>query len=124
MVLQYLDQLKTKKIQDSLHIIKGICSLMATKYIVIRPADKGGGVVIEAKQEYQEENDCQLQDTSTYVKLLGNPTIQLRKELGTKKNILSIKEAKYLIPESYRITVIYTIPKIHKDKENGRNQWD
>lgn len=124
MVLQDLDQLKIKKVHDPIHIRKGIHTLTARKDIVIRPADKAGGVVIQAKQKYQEEIDRQLQATSTYVKLLGNPTTQCRKEmekivhLVIKKNILNTKEAKYLIPESCRIPVIYTIWKIHKDKEN------
>lgn len=86
--------------------------LTKRKDIVIRPADKGGGVVIQSKEQYQKEIDRQLHDESTYVKLLGNPTTQYKKELeklvhlGIKKDILHKKESKFLIPESCRIPVI------------------
>lgn len=32
------------------------------------------------------------------------------------KNILTKKEAKYLVPETCRIPIIYTVPKIHKNQ--------
>lgn len=69
-----------------------------------------------------------MQDETTYLKLLNNPIIKYKKELekmvhlGTKMDILNKKEAKYLNPESCRIPVIYTIPKIHKDKENPQGR--
>lgn len=70
---------------------------------MIRPADKGRGVVIHSKEQYQEEINHQLQDELTYVKLLGNPTIQYKKELeknhtswNKKRYILNNKEAKFL----------------------------
>lgn len=33
------------------------------------------------------------------------------------KSLLNSKEAKYLQPNTCRILIIYTLPKIHKDKE-------
>lgn len=124
LVLQDLDTLKLKRASDLLHIKKGIQTLTKRKDIVIRPADKGGEVVIHSKEQYMKEIDRQLLDESTYVKLLGNPTTQYKKELeklvhlGIKKEVLNKKESKFLIPESCRIPVIYTVLKLHKDKIN------
>lgn len=81
--------------------------------------------MIQSKERNREELNRQLQDISTYVKILGNHMLQYKKALeknstsrNQKKNIFDEKEAKYLIPETCRIPVIYTFPKIHKNKEN------
>ncbi|XP_040178228.1 uncharacterized protein LOC120910536 [Rana temporaria] len=123
-MLQDLDTLEVKKASNPIHIKNGIQSLTKRSDIVIRPADKGGGVVVQSKTQYQMEINRQLQDKDTYTKLLSNPTNQYKKELeklihlGIKKEILNKKESQYLIPETCRIPIIYTVPKIHKDKIN------
>lgn len=92
---------------------------------MVRPADKGGPVALQSIEQYKNELNRQLHDETMYVKLLGNPTNKYKKELellvdlGTKKGILNPKESKYLIPEACRIPIIYTVPKIHKCKENS-----
>ena len=124
MVLQDLESLKLKNRSDPIHIKKGIKLLKERTDIVIRPADKGGAVVIQSKEQYQNELSRQLQDGTTYTKLLGNPIRKYKKELallidlGKKKDILNKKESKYLMPETCRTPVIYTVPKIHKSREN------
>lgn len=124
LVLQDLESLKLKKISDPIHIKKGIKLLKERNDVVIRPADKGGALVLQSKEQYQNELNRQLQDKETYIKLLGSPTIKYKKELehlvnlGIKKDILNTKELKYLIPHSCRIPGINTVPKIHKCKEN------
>lgn len=61
---------------------------------------------------------------NTYKKMRGNPTREYKSELqepiqkGSKKNILTKKEAKYLIPDTCRVPIIYTVPKLHKDQKN------
>lgn len=77
LVLQDLDTLKLKKVSDPIHINIGIQTLTKRKDIVIWPADKGGGVVIQLKEQYQNEIDRQLQDESTYWET---------QQLNTKKN--------------------------------------
>ena len=52
LVLQDLEALKLKKASDPPHIKRGIQSLKKRKDIVIRPADKGGGVVVQSKEQY------------------------------------------------------------------------
>lgn len=91
--------------------------------MVIRPADKGGAIVVLSKEYYNNELLGQLSDTNTYIKLRGNPTREYKGELyeliqkGSMKNILTKKE-EYLIPETCSVPIIYTVLKIHKDQLN------
>lgn len=93
------------------------------KEIVVRPADKGGAIVVLSKEYYNRELLGQLCDTNTYLKLKGNPTKEYKRELsdlvlnGSAKNILTKNESKYLIPDTFRVRIIYTVPKIHKNLE-------
>lgn len=81
-------------------------------------------MVIQSKEQYKTEINRQLEDVDTYTKLLGNPLNQYKKELkklvhlGVKKEILNKKESQYLIPEMCRTPIIYTVPKLHKNKIN------
>lgn len=124
LVLQDIEAIKLKKATDPIHIQKGIKCLTERKDIIIRPADKGGAIVLQSKEQYLTELNRHLQDETMYTRLLGNPTVKYKKELealvnlGMRKNILNPKEIKYLIPETCRIPIIYTVPKIHKNKEN------
>ncbi|CAH2327848.1 Hypothetical predicted protein, partial [Pelobates cultripes] len=51
-----------------------IRSLANDVNLVIRPADKGGGIVLLNYCDYRVELLSQLQDTDTYTKLKGDPT--------------------------------------------------
>lgn len=74
LVLKDLESLEIKKLSDPIHIKNGIKSLKERKDTIVRPADKGGAIVIQSKEQYQNEIRRQLQDESTYIKFLGNPT--------------------------------------------------
>lgn len=123
MVIQDLEQLKYKKISEPNNIQIGIKRLEQNKEIVVRPADKGGAIVVLSKEYYNNELLGQLSDTNTYIKLNGNPTREYKRELsdvirkGVSKNILNKKESKYLLPDTCRVPIIYTVPKIHKNLE-------
>lgn len=123
-VFQELKDLKIKKSVGPKYIKCGINKLIKRKDIVIRPADKGGGIVVLSKVQYKETMNKLLEDRDTYALLPSNPIFKCRKaleqviHLGLKKNILNKKEAKYLIPESCRTPVLYSMPKIHKDNMN------
>lgn len=90
----------------------------------MRPADKGGAIVLLSKEYYNSELLGQLNDVNAYIKLRGNPTREYKRELqdliqrGAWKNILTKKEEKYLVPETCRVPIIYTVPKVHKDQNN------
>ncbi|CAH2301455.1 Hypothetical predicted protein, partial [Pelobates cultripes] len=60
---------------------KALRSLMHDKEIIIKAADKGGGVVVMDRHNYDEENRRLLSDMDTYVKLKENPSQKFMDEL-------------------------------------------
>uniref|UniRef100_A0A8C5PKA4 Helix-turn-helix domain-containing protein n=1 Tax=Leptobrachium leishanense TaxID=445787 RepID=A0A8C5PKA4_9ANUR len=96
--------------------------------IIIKPADKGGGIVIWAKEAYKEEALHILNDNSTYTKLKKDPVSDIRLKLipflqeGLDKNILNKSEFDYLSIEFTKIPHFYILPKVHKNllKPPGR----
>lgn len=116
MVESDLKKLKKRKSKNR-NIWKLIKDIGKKRNVVIRSADKGGGLVILNKNEYEEEMENLLKVENTYKKLKGNPKQQYVKKLrsyvnkGRDMGILSKKEAKYLIPESTRTPVIYYLQK-------------
>lgn len=127
MVESDLAKLNTKSSRNS-QIWKTIKEIGKRKDIVIRLADKGEGLVILKKEDYEEEMGNLLKVENTYKKLKGNPKPQYKKSLkrlvnkGKEIGILNKKEAQYLVPESTKTSVIYHLPKIHKrlEKPPGR----
>ena len=123
MVLKDLYDMKIKRISDPGDIKNGIRKLEERNDVVVRPADKGGAIVVQSKVAYKKEIDRQLSDNTTYLKLPGNPIIRYKDDLaklverGTKKDLLNKKEAKYLQPVGCKIPVLYTLPKIHKSRD-------
>lgn len=91
---------------------------------MIRPADKGGGIVVLSQEQYKTEMNRILEDKNTYQVLKSDPSRQFKAELesvivyGKDKELLNKHEEKYLVPTASRIPVIYYLPKIHKDKIN------
>lgn len=53
---------------------KGLELLRECKDMVVRPADKGGGMVILDSRAYKSEMSRLLADRDIYVPLAGNPT--------------------------------------------------
>ena len=92
--------------------------------IVIKPADKGGRVVVWSKDLYLQEGQSQLQTTS-YQKLDKNPTksfnktiINFVKEEINNENLPFNASALFL--QHPRTSVFYMLPKIHKPNNPGR----
>ncbi|CAJ0965914.1 unnamed protein product [Ranitomeya imitator] len=87
--------------------------------IIIKPADKGGAVLIMDKIKYLAEIDGQLRDEKVYQKLDSDPKFKI---MGEIKNCLQALDNKiidqefmdYLSIEFPRTPVLYTTPKIHK----------
>uniref|UniRef100_A0A8C1VAJ4 Uncharacterized protein n=1 Tax=Cyprinus carpio TaxID=7962 RepID=A0A8C1VAJ4_CYPCA len=80
--------------------------LCRNKDIVIKLADKGGGLVIMPRALYNHEVLRQLENTSYYQALPSNPTTQFQSEI--KK---FIQEARSSIKFSYKeIPVFYILP--------------
>lgn len=110
------------------NIWKTIKNIGKKHEVVIRPADKGGGLVILNKKDYLDEMNNLLSIENTYKTLKANPKKKYERKLktyvdkGRNKGILNSKEAEYLISNSTRTPVIYHTPKIHKrlEKPPGR----
>lgn len=126
LVLKDLESLPKKRTYDYPDIKVGLKSLCDRKDLIIRPADKGGGLVILDKSDYHQEMCRILDDTSTYSPLTMDPMKTLQKNLqvlinkGFTDGILDRKE--YLVPTIPRILVMCYLPKIHKNitKSPGR----
>uniref|UniRef100_A0A8C5MP67 Reverse transcriptase domain-containing protein n=1 Tax=Leptobrachium leishanense TaxID=445787 RepID=A0A8C5MP67_9ANUR len=96
--------------------------------IVIKPADKGGGIVILSKELYQEEVMRILNDDHTYGKLKSDPVKDIRHKMepllqeGLDKGILNMAEFEYLSMKFTRTPHFYVLPKMHKNpvKPPGR----
>eukprot|EP00794_Sanderia_malayensis_P003826 gene3826-4358_t len=98
--------------------------LKARDDIVIKPADKGGRIVVWRKDPYLQEGNTQLQSPS-YRALEKNPTKSFNKTI-----INTIKEeidnnnlpsnANKLYIQHPRTSVFYMLPKIHKANNPGR----
>lgn len=103
--------------------MEGIKALENKKDIIIRPADKGGGVVVMDKTYYHSQLQDMLQNENTYQLLSRDPTEKYRENLfnlvdyGFYMRAITKKEKSYLCPSFNRIPTIYTVPKIHKNPE-------
>ena len=91
---------------------QGIKSIEQNKQIVVRPADKGGGLVILNREYYYKEMQQQLEDKKTYMRMKGDPASRLKEELtdwvneGSNIKILTSHEADYLVPHTPRVPVL------------------
>ncbi|XP_077116947.1 uncharacterized protein LOC143773356 [Ranitomeya variabilis] len=99
---------------------KAIKDLQNNNNIIIRPADKGGGIVILDRVTYHEESIRLLSDTTTYKKLISDPTLQFSHKLkslclkGQSLGILNKKEFSFVLNKDPSLAIFYHIPKMHK----------
>ena len=105
-----------------------IKSLKNNEDIVIKPADKGGAIVIWNKKDYIAEGNRQLENQVHYKKL-EQPKKTIRefiKEVETDLNYLRSMESidedthKILLRKTPRTSNLYLLPKIHKKDVPGR----
>lgn len=96
------------------------------KDIVIKPADKGGAIVILNTTDYLQEGYRQLNDTKFYSSLSNDPTkqhaeiiheqlVRLERQGEITTNTLRALTAKHAVPGRF-----YMLPKIHKENNPGR----
>eukprot|EP00079_Xenopus_tropicalis_P014684 XP_004911451.1 PREDICTED: uncharacterized protein LOC101735191 [Xenopus tropicalis] len=99
---------------------QAIRSLQNDRNLVIRPADKGGSIVLLDYAYYREEIRRQLSDLNTYRALNGDPTIKFKNELdhylfqALNAGWITQDTYNFLLTEFPRTPIIYTLPKIHK----------
>uniref|UniRef100_A0A672LIL0 Uncharacterized protein n=1 Tax=Sinocyclocheilus grahami TaxID=75366 RepID=A0A672LIL0_SINGR len=98
--------------------------LCRNKDIVIKPADKGGGLVIMPRALYNHEVFRQLENTSYYQALPSDPTTLFQSEIekfiqeAHFHQLISDKEMRYLLNRSLTRPVFYIVPKVHKTLVN------
>ena len=107
---------------------KAMRSLKKNQDIVIKPADKGGAIVIMNKDDYIKEGIRQLSNTNHYKKL-EEPEKTIKMFIKDVKDSLDrayLKEQitedlhKILVRTHPRTSNLYLLPKIHKANNPGR----
>ena len=96
---------------------RALHDLKSNNDIVIKPADKGGSIVIMKKDNYMKEIFTQLHDGRLYKKIANDPTPTLANKLKLLINELQPNlqnDVFTLIPSHPRPATSYTIPKVHE----------
>uniref|UniRef100_A0A8C5PYY2 Reverse transcriptase domain-containing protein n=1 Tax=Leptobrachium leishanense TaxID=445787 RepID=A0A8C5PYY2_9ANUR len=95
--------------------------LSSDSTIAIRPADKGGAVVVMDYTYYRNEILQQLSDSTIYRRLTHDPTkeysdkIASLVEMGLQAGYITDSIATFLVVKHPITPVLYTLPKIHKN---------
>ncbi|CAJ0931098.1 unnamed protein product [Ranitomeya imitator] len=99
-------------------------SLRKNKSITIKPADKGGAIVVQNTTDYISEIYRQLSDGTTYKQISSDPTSTIKTWISAilhkyqSLKIIDSKTAIFLTNPHPVTPVIYTLPKIHKSLTN------
>ena len=107
--------------QNELQALK---QLRSKQNIVIKPADKGGAIVLMNKQDYLNEGLHQL-NLQFYKEIQRNPTNKNTTDICKFLNVLKEKKLlpphhiNFLIPKKCRTPLFYLLPKIHKKNNPG-----
>lgn len=74
-----------------------------------------------------------MEDVETYEKLKGNPMLKYKAKFKwlvketQEESIVPKKEVRYLVPDACKVSVIYQLPKVHKNPSNPpwstHSQW-
>ncbi|XP_075448365.1 uncharacterized protein LOC142490239 [Ascaphus truei] len=104
--------------------LQALKELSEDSEIVIRQADKGGGIVLQDKSAYIAEANRLLGDVKSYIPLQRDPMDIYQKDLkiflleAKHEGIITQAEFDFLFKRNPRTPVFYHIPKIHKDTIN------
>ena len=109
----------TIKLHDKLYSNqrRALHDLKLNNDIVIKPADKGGSIVIMDEGNCIKETCTQLQHGRFYKKIDNDPTPTLTNKLKLHINELQPNlqnDVLKLIPSHHRLATFYTIPKVHE----------
>ena len=98
---------------------KSITSLKNDKSIVIKEADKGGGIVIMNTDYYKQKIMKMLEDDTFYKSTNDNcnkATFKKIRELIKLSKDITRHEIDYLLNFEFKSSLFYGLPKIHKSK--------
>ena len=121
-ILQINPNLSDQNAGNLNHDLRGaLFSLKNNPGIVIKPADKGGSIVILDKSEYISKIEKLLNNNRYYSLLPKDPTPNIRVEIESyteyllRENHISKSTAHFLKPTfPSRTPIFYGLPKIHK----------
>ena len=94
---------------------------LSTRDIIIKPADKGGGIVVMNTSDYEEKILNHLQNSTTYVRVTEDSinkedlTLKYRILINELRPFLTKKQFNWLIDTSSEPGILYGLPKIHKN---------
>lgn len=100
--------------------ISAIVSLKKNKDIIIKKADKGGGITILNSKDYLDKVHVMLSDSNTYLPVSIDDTLTVKFKVDciidalTTDGFLTAKQCKYLKDFHPRCPLFYGLPKIHK----------
>ncbi|XP_069484193.1 serine/threonine-protein kinase 38-like isoform X1 [Ambystoma mexicanum] len=116
------DKQDDKRRNLSVDEYKALKDLSTNKQIVIKTADKGGGIVIQNIDQYKNMVKCLLDVPANYKKLKKDPTVEIKSKIqeivtfASEHGWISEKEEMFLTTSEGRIPAFYALPKIHKDQ--------
>ena len=105
---------------------RAIQTLADNTNIVIKPADKGGKIVILNKEDYIQEGLRQLENLEHYEVLEEDPTKEFNGQIlstikhGRNLGVIDSELEKILYKKNPRLATFYMLPKIHKPSNPGR----
>ena len=116
----YFPRIKKQNITNAER--EALKSLSKNPNITIKPADKGGSIVVMDTADYVTEAQRQLTDESTYIQLAHTPTEKFNQEVEqylenmVKTGDITESVKKLLVSSKPKTPHIYFLPKIHKQK--------
>ncbi|CAJ0947156.1 unnamed protein product [Ranitomeya imitator] len=103
---------------------QALSSLHINTSIVVKPADKGGAIVVMNRAQYIAEIYRQLADTNTYDIISRDPVTAISQKIKTvidtylTSYTIDQKTASFLTNPHPVTPVFYVLPKIHKSLQN------
>ncbi|XP_063290882.1 zinc finger protein 850-like [Pelobates fuscus] len=125
-VLCYVFKRKKDRVCNNLDKpeLAAITSLKANRNLIIKGADKGGGIVLLDKVDYLMEAEQMLGNRDYYEVLRFDPTSRFRSELrdlielAFLNGAIDKKERSFFLSTQGEILIFYYLPKVHKSLTN------
>ena len=124
-ILQF-EPKKTRKSNITEQECLALKSLTLNQDIVIKPADKGGAIVVLNTTDYINEGLRQLNNKTFYRKLGRNPIPKISADINSflnfikERKLLTATHLQFLTVKNPRTPIFYMLPKIHKINNPGR----